>query len=299
MKTVTWTKMDKMVNQLQKKMTTSQKIKIQNLMKELKSVKKNQILTKTEKIEAQRYNSELYALTGLRFKCNTIRDYYLIKTLWTLLQIVHDPIVLEYYDSLLSEYYDSLGIGRPRLKKKVIDKTVEGFYFNYGYTEGLYQYWLKYYYPTCLNFVSFLAIYSGEELPYTVFENTTKTSLNKLLRFIEEQSIEMIRNEMTNVDEITSEIREAIESYKKGKIDMNTLKEIINRLLATGERIEEDEIEEIIEEYELKIYFIWRATNDRVTCKKCNSLNGKRYKWAPGLAHPNCRCRLEVVIEDR
>ena len=213
-------------------------------------------MTKTEKIEAQRYNSELYALTGLRFKCLTIRDYYLIKTLWTLLSIVDDRIVLEYYETLLSEYYDQLEIGRPKLKSKVIDKTVEGFYFNYGFTEGLYQYWLKYYYPTCLNFVSFLAIYSGEELPYTVFENTTKTSLNKLCKFIEEQSIEMIRHEMS-------------------------------------------EIEELAEEYNLNIFFIWRATNDRVTCKTCNRLNGKRFRWAPGLAHPNCRCRLEVRIEDR
>jgi hypothetical protein len=222
----------------------------------MKSVKKNQILTKTEKLESQKYNSDLYALTGLRFKCNTIRDYYLIKTLHTLLGVVQDPIVLEYYDDLLDTYYNDLGIGRPELKKKVIDKTVEGFYFNYGFTEGLYQYWLKYYYPTCLNFVSFLAIYSGEELPYTVFENTTKTALNKLLNFMEEQSVEMVRHEMS-------------------------------------------EIEELAEEYDLKIFFIWRATGDRITCKTCNSLDGKRYRWAPGLAHPNCRCKLEVKIEER
>lgn len=170
--------------------------------------------------------------------------------------VVQDPIVLEYYDSLLDTYYNDLGIGRPKLKSKVIDKTVEGFYFNYGFTEGLYQYWLKYYYPTCLNFVSFLAIYSGEELPYTVFENTTKTALNKLLKFMEEQSVEMVRHEMS-------------------------------------------EIEELAEEFDLKIYFIWRATGDRITCKTCNSLNGKRYRWAPGLAHPNCRCKLEVRIEER
>lgn len=212
---------------------------------------------------------------------------------------MQDPIVLEYYDDLLDTYYNDLGIGRPKLKKKVIDKTVEGFYFNYGYTEGLYQYWLKYYYPTCLNFVSFLAIYSGEELPYTVFENTTKTALNKLVKFIEEQSIEMIRNEMTNVDEISSEISDAIRNYKDGKIDMNDLVDIVNKLLSTGERIEEDEIEEIIKEYDLKIWFIWRATGDRITCKTCNSLDGKRYRWAPGLAHPNCRCKLEVKIEER
>ena len=250
-------------------------------------------------MEAQKYNAELYSLTGLRFKCNTIRDYYLIKTLYELLSVIQDPVVLEYYDEVLNVYYDKLNIERPTLKKKVIDKTIEGYYYNYGFTEGLYQYWLKYYYPTCLNFVSFLAIYSGEELPYTVFQNTTTTALNKLNHFMEEQSIEMIRNEMTNVEEITSEIREAIESYKKGKIDINTLKEIINRLLATSERIEEDEIEEIAEEYNLKIFFIWRATEDRKTCKICRELDGKRYKWAPNLAHPNCRCKLEVRIDER
>jgi hypothetical protein len=281
-------------------------------MKELKSVKKNQILTKTEKIEAQKYNSELYALTGLRFKCLTIRDYYLIKILWTLLAIVQDPIVLEYYEALLEEYYGMLEIKSVRLKKKVIDKTVEGFYFNYGYTEGLYQYWLKYYYPTCLNFVSFLALYSGEELPYTVFENTTKTALNKLCRFIEEQSIEMIRAEMSNIEEITTELREAINDYKKGKIDINTLEDRINVILNTSDDIntetrlgdstnitDKSVIEDLEDEFKLNIYFIWRATNDRVTCKVCNRLNGKRYKWAPGLAHPNCRCRLEVRIEER
>ena len=238
-------------------------------------------------------------MTGLRFKCNTIRDYYLIKTLHSLLGIVQDPIVLEYYDGLLDTYYNDLGIGRPILKKKVIDKTIEGFYFNYGFTEGLYQYWLKYYYPTCLNFVSFLAIYSGEELPYTVFENTTKTSLNKLLKFIEEQSVDMIRNEMTNVEEISSEITKAIENYEKGNISISELEDEINKILGTAKRLESDEIEEIIKDYKLNIFFIWRATNDRITCKTCNGLNGKRYKWAPGLAHPNCRCKLEVKTEER
>lgn len=142
------------------------------------------------------------------------------------------------------------------MKKKVIDKTIEGYYYNYGFTEGLYQYWLKYYYPTCLNFVSFLAIYSGEELPYTVFVNTTNTALNKLTHFMEEQSIEMVRSMMSD-------------------------------------------IEEMADEYNLKIFFVWRATEDRKTCKICRELDGKRYKRAPNLAHPNCRCKLEVVIEER
>lgn len=207
-------------------------------------------------MEAQKYNAELYSLTGLRFKCNTIRDYYLIKTLYELLSVIQDPVVLEYYDEVLNVYYDKLNIGRPTLKKKVIDKTVEGYYYNYGFTEGLYQYWLKYYYPTCLNFVSFLAIYSGEELPYTVFVNTTNTALNKLTHFIEEQSIEMVRSMMTDIEELS-------------------------------------------DEYNLKIFFIWRATEDRKTCKICRELDGKRYKWAPNLAHPNCRCKLEVRIDER
>ena len=142
----------------------------------------------------------------------------MIKTLYELLSIIQDPVVLEYDDEVLSTYYDKLKIGRPQLKKKVIDKTLEGYYYNYGFTEGLYQYWLKYYYPTCLNFTSFLAIYSGEELPYTVFENTTKTSLNKLTHFMKEQSIEMVRSMMTDIDEMS-------------------------------------------EEYDLKIFFIWRFSH--------------------------------------
>lgn len=81
--------------------------------------KENQILTKTEKMEAQKYNAELYSLTGLRFKCNTIRDYYLIKTLYELLSVIQDPVVLEYYDEVLNVYYDKLNIGRPTLKKKL------------------------------------------------------------------------------------------------------------------------------------------------------------------------------------
>lgn len=204
-------------------------------------------------------------MTGIRFKCITIRDYYLIKILYKLLRVVSEPIVLHYYEALLTEYYDGLGISRPRLKKKVIDKTVEGFYFNYGYTEGLYQYWLKYYYPTCLNFVSFLALYSGEELPYTVFENTTKTALNKLVKFIEEQSVDMVRNEMSILSEIVKEYNKTRDA----------------------------------KEPELKVYFIWRITQDKKTCIKCSSLEGKKFKWAPDLVHPNCRCRLEVVIEEK
>ena len=107
-----------------------------------------------------------------------------------------------------------------------------------------------------MNFTSFLAIYSGEELPYTVFINTTTTALNKLTHFMEEQSIDMVRSMMSDIAEIS-------------------------------------------EEYNLKIYFIWRATEDRITCDKCRRLDGKRYRWAPNLAHPNCRCKLEVVIDER
>ena len=213
-------------------------------------------MTKTEKIEAQRYNSELYSLTGLRFKCNTLRDYYLIKVLYQLLSIIQDPVILEYYDEVLSVYYDKLKISKPKLKRKIIDKTIEGYYYNYGYTEGLYQYWLKYYYPTCLNFTSFLAIYSGEELPYTVFENTTTTALNKLTKFMEEQSIEMVRNEMSNI---------SIYGKEEG----------------------------------LNISFVWEATNDGKTCKICRDLNGKKFKYAPNLAHPNCRCKLLVIWDEK
>lgn len=56
-----------------------------------------------------------------------------------------------------------------------------------------------------MNFVSFLAIYSGEELPYTVFVNTTNTALNKLTHFMEEQSIEMVRSMMTDIEELSDE----------------------------------------------------------------------------------------------
>jgi predicted CopG family antitoxin len=72
-----------------------------------------------------------------------------------------------------------------------------------------------------------------------------------------------------------------------------TIIEIFNEILG-GEKAEE-----LAEEYDLKIFFIWRDTGDRITCKTCNSLDGKRYRWAPGLAHPNCRCKLEVRIEER
>ena len=172
-----------------------------------------------------------------------------------LLQIIKDPVILEYYDAVLGEYYDKLNIGRPRFKRKIIDRTIEGYYFNYGVTEGLYQYWLKYYYPTVLNFTSFLAIYSGEELPYTVFVNTTNTALNKIFKFIEEQSIDMVRKEMSDISELAKE---------------------------------ED----------LEIYFIWRALDDRKTCKICEKLDGTKYKYAPDLAHPNCRCYLEVRLRN-
>ena len=92
-------------------------------------------------------------------------------------------------------------------KKDIFDITGEGIYYNFGITEGLYQYWLKYYYPTCLNFVSFLAIYSGEELPFTVFENTTNTAMNKFIHFIEEQSVDIIRNMVSNISKKDTSIK--------------------------------------------------------------------------------------------
>ena len=141
------------------------------------------------------------------------------------------------------------------MKKKVIDKTVEGYYYNYGFTEGLYQYWLKYYYPTCLNFTSFLAIYSGEELPYTVFINTTNTALNKLTHFIEEESVEMVRNEMS----ITSELM-------RDKTYM----------------------------FDYYLEFIWRTRHDDRVCKICKALDGQTFYYQKDKAHPNCRCTLLV-----
>lgn len=172
------------------------------------------------------------------------------------MQLLEDDEVKTYYREILSTYFDEVPVKvNKELKKKVIDRTVEDFYYNYGFTEGLYQYWLKYYYPTCLNFTSFLAIYSGEELPFTVFENTTNTALNKLTHFIEEQSIEMIRNEMSIYSELS-------------------------------------------EDYDLDIKFIWRITHDRKVCDVCRRLDGKVYKYVPNLAHPNCRCKLEVFLDE-
>lgn len=174
--------------------------------------------------------------------------------LYLLLQIPKEVIESGYYEKMLNKYYAITEVKLP-IKEKVIHKTIEDYYFNYGFTEGLYQYWLKYYYPTCLNFSSFLAIYSGEELPYTVFENTTTTALNKLSKFIEEQSIDMIRHEMSDIAELAQE-------------------EGVN------------------------IYFIWKSLHDRKTCKICRDLDERIYTWAPDLAHPNCRCILQMVIEE-
>lgn len=211
-----------------------------------------------EREEAQNYNNELFRYTGVRYKCNTIRDYYLIKVLYELFSIYKADDIIAYYDLILDDYFDKTKVDNSKIKKIVKDKTVEGFYYNYGYTQGLYQYWLKYYYPTCLNFVSFLAIYSGEELDYTVFENTTTTALNKTFRFMENQSIDMIRNEMSILSDISDE-------YKS--------------------------------ELGYKIKFIWHAKQDEKTCKTCWSLNGKKYNYAPDKAHANCRCTLELRRE--
>lgn len=167
------------------------------------------------------------------------------------MQTLDDTDTQEYYDNLLTIYYDSVPIDQDEeFKKEVFDLTGEGKYYNFGITEGLYKYWLKYYYPTVLNFTSFLAIYSGEELPYTMFENTTNTALNKTSHFIEEQSVEIVRNEMS-----------------------------------------------IISEKDETIKFIWKAKDDAKTCKICNTLNNTVYSYKPNLAHPNCRCHLEIHKE--
>ena len=41
--------------------------------------------------------------------------------------------------------------------------------------------------------------------------------------------------------------------------------------------------------------FIWRSKNDEKTCKICHDLNGKIFRYKPELAHPNCRCTLELI----
>lgn len=229
-------------------------------MKEMKSLKKNQVLTKSEKEEALEMNKELFSLTGTKFKCRTLREYYLIKILYELLTALKETDMDQYYKDILNQYYDKTNVNNKVIRDKLIDDTLEGYYYNYGYTEGLYQYWLKYYYPTVLNFTSFLAIYSGDLLPYTTFINTTNTAFNKLDKFIENQSVEMIRNEMYLLSEITDEYEE---------------------------------------ELGYKIRFVWVAKKDELTCKICKALNGKEFRYVPDLAHPNCRCTLELKREMR
>ena len=61
----------------------------------------------------------------------------MIKTLYELLSIIQDPVVLVYYDEVLSTYYDKLNIGRPTLKKKrsngiIITKDSQKDYINIG-----------------------------------------------------------------------------------------------------------------------------------------------------------------------
>lgn len=224
----------------------------------MRSIKKNQKLTKIEREEAQEMNKELFSLTGTKFKVRTLREYYLVKILYTLLMVYKDNDLEKYYQEVSDLYYDKTNVRNKVIREKVEDQTLESFYYNYGLTQGLYQYWLKYYFPTCLNFTSFLAIYSGEELPYTVFINTTNTALKKMEKFIENQSVEMIRNEMYLLSLLVHEYR-----YELG--------------------------------YDL--HFIWLAEKDEVTCKICRDLNGKIFTYKPDLAHPNCRCRLEIVKE--
>lgn len=224
----------------------------------MKSIKKNQKLTKIEREEAQEMNNELFSLTGTRFKVRTLREYYLVKILYTLLMVFKDNDLEKYYQEVSDLYYDKTNVRNKVIREKVEHETLESFYYNYGLTQGLYQYWLKYYYPTCLNFTSFLAIYSGEELPYTVFINTTNTAFKKMEKFIENQSVEMIRNEMYLLSLLVHEYRN---------------------------------------ELGYDIHFIWVSEKDEITCKICRGLNGKIFTYKPDLAHPNCRCKLMLVKE--
>lgn len=218
-------------------------------------MKKNQILTKTEKEEAQKYNNELFRLVGVKYQCKTIRDYYFIKTMYEMLSVYTGSDMEAYFDKLLDEYYNMTGIKHDVIKEKAKHNVIEDYYFNYGFTEAIYKYWLKYYYPTCLNFTSFLALYSGEELPFSVFENTTNTALKKMYRFLEEESVAMVRNEL-------SEISKLSEEYES--------------------------------ELGYKLVFRWKSKNDKKTCKTCWSLNGKVFEYQPNQVHANCRCTFEI-----
>ncbi len=173
------------------------------------------------------------------------------------MQIPTKILTDNYYKNVLETYYGSLKlkIDDKTLKVKLVDDTLEGYFFNYGVTEGLYQYYLKYYYNVCLNFTSFLAIYSGDMLPFMVFEHTTNVALNKLFKFVEEQSIDMIRYELSDLSKISKE-------------------------------------------YDIDIQFVWRARHDEKTCQICQNLDNQIFTWAPNLAHPNCRCELEMIITE-
>lgn len=199
-----------------------------------------------------------------------------------MLSIVDDKEVMDYYNELVSSYYSRLGFSELKdYKGKIIDHTIEGYYFNYGITEGIYQYWLKYYYPTCLSFTSFLAIYSGEELPYTTFENTSKTSLKKLTTFIEEQSVEVVRNEMDEISKTTEE--NDIEITDEDTVKL--LKKLgVNDITTNSGKL-------------LKIRFRWKIA-DKFACKTCKSLDGQIFNYQVDKAHPHCRCHLEVVYDE-
>lgn len=222
----------------------------------MKSIKKNQQLSSIEKEEAKIYNEFLTKELGISYKVRNIRDYYQVRIMYELLQIYTSEEVATYYDYLLEGYFEKTGIKNNIVKKQAKDGTLEEYFFNYGYTEALYQYWYKYYNPTVMNFVSFLAIYSGEELPYTVFENTTNTAFNKTIRFIEEESVLMVRKEMSEISKLS---------------------------------------EQYYDELEYKVKFIWHTKEDERVCKVCDYLDNREFDYAPYQAHPNCRCYLVMV----
>ena len=118
-------------------------------MKEMKSLKKNQVLTKSEKEEALEMNKELFSLTGTKFKCRTLREYYLIKILYELLTALKETDMDQYYKDILNQYYDKTNVNNKVIRDKLIDDTLEGYYYNYGYTIQGYQHYYSSYSHLC------------------------------------------------------------------------------------------------------------------------------------------------------
>lgn len=195
------------------------------------------------------YNDKVYKKFGITIRVMTQKDFNKLRCLAYIADIIDEKAIKQTYSDIFDEYSVMItNKSNNYVKEKTLPKWSIWF-------EDMYQAWYEYAYNAVFSW--------GNAENIASLDRITATALKKLLRYLQNDTIEMVRTEAVN---------------EQNYIETTPEKVIIKNKPLTRH-----------------LEFIWQSKEDAKVCSICNELDGKVLSDIPDKSpHLNCRCNYGV-----